>query len=893
MGALAAVAVLAAVVRAVGLGSQPLWWDEGWSIYFASLPLGRMLAATAEDIHPPLYYAILHVYTSLSGYSPESLRSLSLLFALALVGAVYCLGSVVASRRLGLVAAVLAAVAPLQVFYSQEGRMYALIAALSAFSWLALLAASDGRRTAQRWAAAYIILTAAALYTEYYAALLWIGQAVFVLIPLVRRRQPAGLGRRLVLLVAPLLAYVPWLLYALPKLVHYVANKESIEGYNSLGLFAYSWSYLSTFLAGHRLAGQPAALWAVALASAAVLVCMGAWRASRHLRFVALCLTIVPLVLGFVVNLASPFTPPYFERVLLYAATPVYLLAAAGVLSLVQRGSASAVAGAVLALATSAGLPYVWTQPRYVGRDYRTVFSEIRRYGSEGDAVLCLHPWQYGYALAYLPARRQRLVLAPTDTWSADPAARRRDLAALLEETGRVWFPAHQSLGRILESEVAEDLGSTGYLALSGWHGDETLLLAYARGGDMVAGGVGTFANGSSIVTSRYAPRARVGGAVPVELQWSALPSAALSVSVRLVDDTGTVWAATDTDVDSEAQRLALLVPWGTPAIDLRLALLASVGGTPLSNSSSSDGYLEIGKVSVQPADGLQPDAADLGYTKLDAASADGIVLVGCEPLAQQVRQGYDLEVGLWWALEAPTSREYVVYLQAMDSSGEVVAAAEERITGGVWPPTSWPLGATLRDRHTLTLPAHTTAGTARVSAALLDPSTRQPLALGRRTVVELGQVQVVSVARQMLRPDSVSTASVAFGGEALLSGYTAEPCDWEAATCHLGGSELRLTLVWRALAETGVRYHSFVHLLCGGEIVAQSDHQPGEHPTTSWLPGQYVVDNHILTLPNGLCTGATIAVGLYEPETQARLEPSGASATDDRRAVLFAVARP
>ena len=52
----AAVLVTAAAIRALGLDAQPLWWDEGWSVYFASLPVAEM-ADAASDIHP-LYYLV-------------------------------------------------------------------------------------------------------------------------------------------------------------------------------------------------------------------------------------------------------------------------------------------------------------------------------------------------------------------------------------------------------------------------------------------------------------------------------------------------------------------------------------------------------------------------------------------------------------------------------------------------------------------------------------------------------------------------------------------------------------------------------------------------------------------------------------------------------------------
>jgi hypothetical protein len=40
-------------LRSLRLDWQPLWWDEGYSVYFATEPLARMLALTARDIHPP------------------------------------------------------------------------------------------------------------------------------------------------------------------------------------------------------------------------------------------------------------------------------------------------------------------------------------------------------------------------------------------------------------------------------------------------------------------------------------------------------------------------------------------------------------------------------------------------------------------------------------------------------------------------------------------------------------------------------------------------------------------------------------------------------------------------------------------------------------------------
>ena len=58
--ALLIVVLSALILRLARLGFQPLWWDEGWSLYFATSDVRSMLELTAVDIHPPLYYLLLH-----------------------------------------------------------------------------------------------------------------------------------------------------------------------------------------------------------------------------------------------------------------------------------------------------------------------------------------------------------------------------------------------------------------------------------------------------------------------------------------------------------------------------------------------------------------------------------------------------------------------------------------------------------------------------------------------------------------------------------------------------------------------------------------------------------------------------------------------------------------
>ena len=126
--------LLAAALRFYRLAGQSLWSDKGNSVALAQAGLAEITARTALDIHPPLYYWLLHFWIHLFGQSEVAVRSLSAVAAVLLVGIIYQLGARLFDRRAGLMAAFVAAVSPFQVYYAQEARMYALLALLGALT---------------------------------------------------------------------------------------------------------------------------------------------------------------------------------------------------------------------------------------------------------------------------------------------------------------------------------------------------------------------------------------------------------------------------------------------------------------------------------------------------------------------------------------------------------------------------------------------------------------------------------------------------------------------------------------------------------------------------------------------------------------------------------------
>ncbi len=202
--ATALVILLAALaLRLLRLNGQDIWWDEARNITVALQPLGRIATAGELDIHPPLYFYNLHLWTSLLGVTAFSARLLSVWFgvlAVALAGALA--RPLFTGRSRGqlaaLLAMLLAAVSPFALAEAQETRMYTMTWALLSAAMLALWRAT-GSRSRPGWWALLAVLAAATLATHYGAAVVLATWAAWLLGWALRGPQR---GRRLATLIA-------------------------------------------------------------------------------------------------------------------------------------------------------------------------------------------------------------------------------------------------------------------------------------------------------------------------------------------------------------------------------------------------------------------------------------------------------------------------------------------------------------------------------------------------------------------------------------------------------------------------------------------------------------------------------------------------------------------
>ncbi|MBI4135879.1 glycosyltransferase family 39 protein [Candidatus Uhrbacteria bacterium] len=103
-----------------------LWFDEAFSVHFASMDLREIWSFLKFENNPPLYFYVLHFWMLVFGNSETTTRLLSMIFGLASIPMVYVLGAKIHSRAAGYFAAFLTAISTFQAFYSTETRMYAM-----------------------------------------------------------------------------------------------------------------------------------------------------------------------------------------------------------------------------------------------------------------------------------------------------------------------------------------------------------------------------------------------------------------------------------------------------------------------------------------------------------------------------------------------------------------------------------------------------------------------------------------------------------------------------------------------------------------------------------------------------------------------------------------------
>ncbi len=239
----AAIIGLAFFLRVYRLADKSIWWDEGWTIWLSRHDLAWIALRTASDEHPPLHYWLMHFWNLFVGADAPALaatqvqafagRFVSVFFGLLTVALLYRIGRRIGGNALGLIAALLLALARFHVWWSQDIKNYTLSGFFALASvWFVLEivrlqlvghrlkaadnqppgpSGSEGLQSSQgepsnlptfqpsnfypRLWAGYVASITLALYSHYLAALIFLADNLFVLTLLLEEWRTGRMAR--------------------------------------------------------------------------------------------------------------------------------------------------------------------------------------------------------------------------------------------------------------------------------------------------------------------------------------------------------------------------------------------------------------------------------------------------------------------------------------------------------------------------------------------------------------------------------------------------------------------------------------------------------------------------------------------------------------------------
>ena len=229
---------------------RPCIWSRASS-------LGEVLSLVSSDkeITPPFYF-LLAWLTSQLGSAAELIRLPSLIAGTAVIPLTYVVGFRMMGRTAGLIATALVTLSPTLIFFSGDGRAYAVAILLLVASTAAMLAAARTGRT--WWWVAYGGFSLLAMYSHYTAAFVLVGQLAWLLWAHPEARRPALLAN-----VGAAVLYLPWVPWLIDDLNSPTVDILSALQGSDFAAKRYAvevWAVGYPFKDPHEVPGVPAAV---------------------------------------------------------------------------------------------------------------------------------------------------------------------------------------------------------------------------------------------------------------------------------------------------------------------------------------------------------------------------------------------------------------------------------------------------------------------------------------------------------------------------------------------------------------------------------------------------------------------------------------------------------
>jgi len=304
-----------ALLKFFQISDASIWLDEAHTATQSLKSISEIISDSSKDQNPPLYFIIMHLWTSIFGISEFGIRSFSTLLSLMTVIILFFFARRYFNIKIAFIACLLFTFSEQQIYFSVEARTYALVGFLTvaSFSLFYKLINLSSLKTAIFLG----IINSLLIYSHFISCFIVGVQGLFALILLFRDGRKI-FGLEMISIAATCLLTIPWfsnIVINAPKAGVYWLAKPGF--YNLKGLFI-------SFSNGKLMTVVVMILLCLTFLFAIKRYLQKKQLDNKHYQLILLLLWFLfPVLADYLISI---ITPIFLNKYLLYASIGLYLL---------------------------------------------------------------------------------------------------------------------------------------------------------------------------------------------------------------------------------------------------------------------------------------------------------------------------------------------------------------------------------------------------------------------------------------------------------------------------------------------------------------------------------------------------------------------------------------
>lgn len=298
--------------------------DEGLTLYNAQKSIAHNIIWSFSEDYVPLYHVMLSLWVSLFGLDEFSVRFLSAFFGALSVYTIYLVSALLFNKKVGIYSAIILAISPFNIYYSQEARPYQLylfLALSSIYFYLRYIKDS-------KFIFWYILSTVALLYTHGIALLVVLFQNIYHFF-VVR----TNIKKWILIQIALFISFIPLLFFVISETLKFASSSFVwVPLPTLLGVlkFLYVFSSGESFTFQNLILGSILSLFFMGLVAFIVYKEIKSMKRIPKDRsssvFFVLIWLIVPLISLIIYSLL--FSSIFVEKYIIFSSAALYILVA-------------------------------------------------------------------------------------------------------------------------------------------------------------------------------------------------------------------------------------------------------------------------------------------------------------------------------------------------------------------------------------------------------------------------------------------------------------------------------------------------------------------------------------------------------------------------------------